>query len=846
MSAVSVVVPVYNAKNWLSRFFACLQSQTLADFEVLLVDDASTDESATLIQEIAATDPRFKLVSQETQQGSGAARNRGIKMAASETLCFADPDDLLPHNSLEVRYAAYKTHHAIVRACHNEVLSDGTVHHRETRPQGLQELCDPIRDSARIGVNPFLCAHWTWLFPTNLLRRYDIFNGEGMRTAEDIILLVLLFFHMKRVVWIPDTVYYWMKRSDSLSTTVYTPEHYADYFQCCELFYEQAEANGQLRLADTFFNSYLTIYCNHLAWQVLTGKSNEEDVRKTVSSMLSVCKKNRVFDRCLVEMQKRPQRHAGLWRLWHMLEETNPSWMLRLLAAQQAVDRNARVAEFAALRQKGWSREITFDRFDAHRNLLRARYLFCGTHPEENYDRGGVSCEPAFSKNRLVFHGEDAPIFERILWLGVPPEQDVVCRLQVGGLASSLHHTPAQVREAFLPRPLKDQGFPAEVRALRHLARSAAIREKFLDAWLFLDRDNEADDNAEHLYRWVAAQHPEVNAWFVLRKDSHDWERLREEGFRLVPHGSMEHFALFLNCTHLISSHMDRYIYAPLEERFFTDFPRPQYTCLQHGVTKDDISNWLNGIAFDFFITVTHDEDASFVNDGTGYELTRKEVILTGFPRHDKLLEPAPRENILFVMPTWRTHLVGAWDGKGQRREINPHFYESQFVASWRAVFQDPRMQALLDNYAYRMVYFAHPCLDAYIDNMPFPAYVERLSKKNCSIMDFMRKSKILITDFSSVAFDMAANNSAILYYQTEEKNDYATAQKWEKGFFNYEAMGFGPVCRDLEALFLNLEKAMAADGVMSPLYAVRVDKTFAFRDRNCCQRIYAAISQGG
>lgn len=844
MPAVTVVVAVYNAQLWLPRFFKSLQRQTLKDFEVLMVDDASTDESVLLIETAVAVDPRFRLVRLSMNSGAGAARNAGIREARGETLCFADPDDLLPESSLEVRYVAYKKHKAIVRACHDEVLSDGTIHNHETRPEGLPEICDPLRDSARFGVNHFLCAHWTWLFPTKLLHRFEIFNGEDMKTAEDIILLVLIFFHMKRVVWISDTVYYWMKRSDSLSNTFYSPDHYADYFKCCEMFYEQAVLYGEVRLADTFFNNYIVIYSNHLLWQVKIGKSNEADVRKTISAMMAVCEKSRVFDRCKAEMQNKPLQWEGLWRLWHILEDANSSWILRLVSAQNAVGQKSREAEFAALHKNGWSKNITFDVFDSNRSLLRARYLFSESHPEEVYNRNGVNREPAFSKNRRVFQGRDYTICERILWLDVPLEREGRCRLKVGGLESSLDHTSAQIHQAFQPRPLNDQGFPPDVRALRHLATSPGVRKKFKDAWVFIDRDNEADDNAEHFYRWVSANHPSVNAWFVLNDDSHDWERLHEEGFQLVAHGSMEHLALFLNCAHLISSHMDKYIYAPLEERFFTDFPKPQYTCLQHGVTKDDISNWLNPINFNFFVTVTHDEYSSFVNDGTGYELTRKEVVLTGFPRHDTLLEPAERENIIFVMPTWRANLVGAWDGKGQKRENNPGFYESRFVNSWREVFRDSRLKALLDKHHYRIVYFAHPCLDEYIDNMPFPEYVEKLSKKSCSIMNFMRKSKILITDFSSIAFDMAYIKSSIIYYQTEMKDDYATAQKWGRGFFNYQEMGFGPVCQDKDTLYRSLEAAMEADGVMPPLYAKRVDKTFAFRDRNCCQRVFDAITK--
>ena len=144
MSSISVVVAVYNAQPWLARFAASLQAQTFKDFEVLMVDDASSDDSVGVIGAIASADPRFKLVALPENRGAGAARNIGIRQAVGETLCFADPDDLLPARSLEARYAAYKTHKTIVRGCHDEIFADGTVIHHEKRPAGVPEVCQPL------------------------------------------------------------------------------------------------------------------------------------------------------------------------------------------------------------------------------------------------------------------------------------------------------------------------------------------------------------------------------------------------------------------------------------------------------------------------------------------------------------------------------------------------------------------------------------------------------------------------------------------------------------------------------------------------------------------------------
>ena len=80
---------------------------------------------------------------------------------------------------------------------------------------------------------------------------------------------------------------------------------------------------------------------------------------------------------------------------------------------------------------------------------------------------------------------------------------------------------------------------------------------QYRNAWVFTDRNRLAQDNAEHLYRFVKDNHPEINAWFVVDRDTKDWPRLDREGFRLVEYGTPEHLLLMLNCVELISSQID-------------------------------------------------------------------------------------------------------------------------------------------------------------------------------------------------------------------------------------------------------------------------------------------------
>ena len=91
---VSVIIPVYNTQPWLKECLDSVLRQTMADFEVICVDDGSTDQSGAVLQEYAAKDARFSVFSQ-SNQGQSAARNAGIKIARGQYIYFLDSDDYI-------------------------------------------------------------------------------------------------------------------------------------------------------------------------------------------------------------------------------------------------------------------------------------------------------------------------------------------------------------------------------------------------------------------------------------------------------------------------------------------------------------------------------------------------------------------------------------------------------------------------------------------------------------------------------------------------------------------------------------------------------------------------------
>ncbi len=101
MNKVSVIIPIYNVERYLRRALDSLLSQTHKDWEAILVDDGSTDNSPAIAREYCRRDGRFTLVRQENQ-GQGAARNNALKQISSDYVMYLDPDDMYHPQAMEI------------------------------------------------------------------------------------------------------------------------------------------------------------------------------------------------------------------------------------------------------------------------------------------------------------------------------------------------------------------------------------------------------------------------------------------------------------------------------------------------------------------------------------------------------------------------------------------------------------------------------------------------------------------------------------------------------------------------------------------------------------------------
>jgi len=362
-----------------------------------------------------------------------------------------------------------------------------------------------------------------------------------------------------------------------------------------------------------------------------------------------------------------------------------------------------------------------------------------------------------------------------------------------------------------------------------------------------MDRDDQAHDNAEHLYRHLKANRPDINAWFVLSRTSPDWLRLKAEGFRLLAYNSVAHALALAHCRELISSQIDHYVVSPPAAFWLRPHPW-RFTWLQHGITKDDLSRWVNPKPVSLAITATQQEYDSFVADETPYVWTAREVALTGFPRHDALIrlaETVPdseRRSVVF-MPTWRRGLLGDGVAVGNRRQSKDGFWDSDYVRNWMALIGSDLVRAAAARAGLELAFMPHPNMGPHMTADRVPTHVRLLNYVDDDFQSVLVHASHVVTDYSSNAFEAALIGRPVLYFQFDREVFFNGEHAYRRGYFDYEAQGFGPVLTTLAEAEAGLADLIDSGLEPAEPYAARAAAAFPHRDTRACERVIDAIT---
>ena len=221
MGTVSIIVPVYNVSEYLDRCLKSLTEQTYRDIEIIAVDDGSSDDSGAKCDAWARTDSRIKVIHQ-INKGLSGARNSGLDIATGDYLLFVDSDDYVDADYVKKLYDSVIGCKSDIAICNylfvnefcTEIANDN--YSRYTSDTSL-DATDALLLFENKSYRTFFDVVWNKLF------RRELFDGvrfpEGVSIVEDITVMPILYHRAGKVSVIPDRLYYYVYRDESLSHT---------------------------------------------------------------------------------------------------------------------------------------------------------------------------------------------------------------------------------------------------------------------------------------------------------------------------------------------------------------------------------------------------------------------------------------------------------------------------------------------------------------------------------------------------------------------------------------------------------------------------------------------------
>ena len=211
---VSVIVPVYQAEKYLPICLTSLINQTLDDYEIILVNDGSTDQSLTIINHFKSQSDKIKLINQENQ-GIIEAKKNGLKEARGEYILFMDNDDWLDHEALLKLYQhAKQTDADLVFYDFIEVVETIGYYKKLFKDNWESFKKDPFKEL----MKSLPCPLWTKLIKRQYIQRSEIHLPSNICYWEDVATSASLYMHEPTITYYEEYLYYWNNHTESLSS----------------------------------------------------------------------------------------------------------------------------------------------------------------------------------------------------------------------------------------------------------------------------------------------------------------------------------------------------------------------------------------------------------------------------------------------------------------------------------------------------------------------------------------------------------------------------------------------------------------------------------------------------
>ena len=879
---ISVIMALYNVANYLDEAIESIINQSIGfeeNIQLILVNDGSPDNLDVICRKYKELYPNNIVYIEQPNGGVSSARNAGMKFIEGKYATFFDGDDIWDVNAFAYMYD-------YIEKNYDKVDFVSARHYLFGRRNGFLHPLDYKFERTRIvDINvEYNCVQSvinTTLIKSSVIAKYQF--DTRLKIAEDAALATLILFEKMAYGIVREAVYYYRKREAENSAMDYRRQSLDWYFDTTCYFNKMILDESLRRVGSVVpYVQFLAMYeiqtrllspmpkffsdadrqkyrsiiielLNYIDDRIILEQKNinivakifalslkhQTDITKSIylkkhsayydgMGLFSVLNKNRLR---ITNMDIREDvlHIEGISQL-HLLSDDYSLIIKadkgRTVPVEYYRIENKDVIAFTGdiiLEGRGIRAAVPLD------EITRIRFYLVGRNGDE------VALSPSFGQFAKLNNEQDDSYYSHGNF--IVKNTDKGLRITKRSSKRSIAAEFRYIKNTLLPNHKYKL---AVMRTISLICR--AVQRKPI--WIISDRTNVAGDNGEALFTYLCSLGiRDKRIYFAIDQKSPDYGRVMRIG-NVLRINSFRYKLFFLLADKIISAHADDWVINAFGEdkKYMNSLYDFDYIFLQHGIIKDDLSGWLHKTKKNIrmFVTSSVKEYESIIDGSYGY--TSKEVVLSGLPRYDKLVS-RPEKKIVFL-PTWRKNLAGEKIAGTSSYMYSDTFKETNYCKLYNHLINDKRLIEAMKAKGYEGVFYVHPAIFA--QSVDFNGNdTIRVAKEDANYQKLFRENSLLITDYSSVAFDFAYMKKPVVYFQFDY-DTFFDCHIYKKSYFDYQKDAFGPVCYSYEDTINAIIMYIENDCAMEESYMRRVDNFFMWTDRNNCKRAYEAIEAIG
>ncbi len=871
---VTMIVPIYNMEDFLRDCLDSLVAQTIdpKDFEILLIDDGSPDNSIDIMREYAAKYPNMKILRKENE-GLSPTRNYGIKRAKGKYIMYIDADDTLSPETVEKVTDFFDKHYDevdLVTYMEIPIIGgrEGKPHYRYKTlvDSGVYDLTRP--------ENTFISQTRVNVCVKNEGDDNILFDPDREFRHEDQKYCIQVVRRKMKIGYCNKGIYYYLHQPQSIVRTYF----YSYYiFENTMKFWEEVFAYYKGGEIPAYIQA---LYLNDISWKtcsdiLLPYHYDEDKLTNAKSRLLALL--NQVDDDTILRHPTVDNFHR---QFYISLKEGNDIKVYTgpneiTVTNHDNVILDTKRFEIILLQFKVKNDKIKvmgFVKSAAFNYIQQPKVYLVRNHKYEkakelplqlsswSYYRAKTqtnnfwlfSTEVALKGLRSFEFKVEAEgrlfdtyyYFMPTVYFSHPAKRYTYYK-------NGLEFT--QDTGVFYVRKINEEKYKKDMDKIRSrykksdkklwFLRNMCMKDikKYDNVWLYYDCKGVKRDNGYYQFAHDFDKDDGVRRYYIINEDNFKQKKKefpKKYRKNMVKFGSLFHKYLYLKAQKIITAFIEYNNYSPFTRKRYQKVVevsnQPDMIYLQHGVLHAHVP-WkysLDRLVIDKEVISTGYERENLINN---YRFREDALIPSGMPRYDHIDPDEESVNRILHAPSWRKDLVGMIDGEWITTEGK--FLQSKFYEETSRFLNSDELEKMLEENDFYLDFKLHPILERY--KHLYNITNDRVTMAASVISE--TQYKIFMTDFSSFVYDFVYLEKPIIYFLPDRDMFRAGMNDYREIDIPFEE-GFGDLALTAKQAIDAISKILNNGCNPEKKYMDRMQGFFLHKDNHQSDRLYDAL----